>query len=101
MGKGRSPDSFPLLFGLPSDASDPRLKSFLKIYSCGDSFGLTPNSLLINAVQSGAEPFADTKVIQFLFYQFVGPNNRNIFSYFVKRNRHYGNENTLPLVWHR
>jgi hypothetical protein len=79
------------------------MKSFLKIYSCGDSFGLTPNSLLINAVRSGAEPFADTKLAQFLFYQFVGPKIRNIFSYFVKRNqaliRQNGHKNTLPLVW--
>jgi len=62
------------------------MKSFLKIYSCGDSFGFTPNSLLINSVRHGAKPFADAKVIQFLFYQVVGPNNRNLFSYFVKRN---------------
>ena len=46
-----------------------------------------------------------TKLVQFLFYQFIGPKFRNIFSYFVKRNRKIirqnGLKNTLPLVWFR
>jgi len=65
---GRSPDSKAFSVYLPTLEKSSGLLNGLLSYSCGDSSGITPDSLLINSINMEYEPLCFKELYKVTYY---------------------------------